>query len=371
MASTPSKHASRQWAPRVWEGCDFFTWLRLLARNRFAVEPKYLYIAVIVTIVSLLQTILRWLQLGLHGERIRRTPLPEAPIFVLGHWRTGTTLLHELLILDGRHAYPTTLQCFEPCHFLLSRGFIEKYANFLLPEKRAMDNMAQGWMRPQEEEFALALLGAPSTYTDFAFPKRPPLDPGSLTLQELAPKERRRWKRIFYQLIQAIHYADPRRLVLKSPPHTARVPVLLEIFPQAKFIHLVRDPVTLFASTVNLWMNLGAKHGFQTPVLDAALEAKVFREFRTIHESYESAKAAIPVGNLVEVRYEEFVKDLVGNMRTIYEKLGLGGFEEVRPKLEEYAARNKGYETNKYTITPEQRAKIVSNWGDIIAQQGY
>ena len=80
---------------------------------------------------------------------------------------------------------------------------------------------------------------------------------------------------------------------------------LLELFPNAKFVHLVRDPVTLFASTVNLWMNLGAKHGFQTPVQDAALEAKVFREFRTIHESYEAAKGAIPAGNLVEVRYEE------------------------------------------------------------------
>jgi omega-hydroxy-beta-dihydromenaquinone-9 sulfotransferase len=371
MASKSPNPAARQWAPRVWEGSDFFAWLRLLARNRFAVQPKYLYIAAIVTVVSFVQTLLRWLQFGLHGERIRRTPLPEAPIFVLGHWRTGTTLLHELLMLDDRHATPTTLQCFEPCHFLLSRGFVEKYANFILPEKRSMDNMAQGWARPQEDEFALALLGAPSTYTDFAFPVSPPLDPGSLTLEGLAPRDRKRWKRIFAQLIRTIQYADPRRLVLKSPPHTARVPVLLELFPQAKFVHLVRDPVTLFASTVNLWMSVGEKHGFQTPVRNAALEAKVFREFRTIHASYEAAKAAIPAGNLVELRYEEFVKDLVGNMRKVYEGLGLDGFEAVRPKLEEYVARNKGYETNKYTITDEQRAKIVAEWGDIMREQGY
>ncbi len=371
MTSNSPSPARREWAPRVWEGCDFFTWLRLLARNRFAVEPKYLYIAAVVTVVSFMQTILRWLQLGLHGEGIRRTPLPEAPIFVLGHWRTGTTLLHELLILDSRHAYPTTLQCFEPCHFLLSEGVIEKYGNFLLPEKRPMDNMAQGWQRPHEDEFALALLGAPSTYTDFAFPNRPSLDPGSLNLQGLAPRERDRWKRIFFRFVQSLGYADARRLVMKSPPHTARVPVLLELFPNAKFVHLVRDPVTLFASTLNLWMSLGKKHGFQTPVQSEALEAKVFREFRTIHESYEAAKASIPAGNLIEVRYEEFVTDLVGNMQKIYEGLKLEGFEDVRPKLEEYAARNKSYETNKYQITGEQRAKIAAHWGDIIAQQGY
>jgi hypothetical protein len=371
MAHTPPKTAGRTWAPRVWEGCDFFTWLRLLARNRFAVEPKYLYIAVIVTAVSFIQTLLRWLQLGLHGERIKRTRLPDAPIFVLGHWRTGTTLLHELLILDERHTSPSTLQCFEPCHFLLSEGFMTKHANFLLPDKRPMDNMAQGWSRPQEDEFALALLGAPSTYTDFAFPKNPPLDPGSLDLRGLTTRQLDLWKRTFYRFVQAICYADPRRLVLKSPPHTARVPVLLELFPNAKFVHLVRDPVTLFASTVNLWMSLGKKHGFQTPVHDEALEEKVFREFRIIHESYEAAKKSIPPGNLIEVRYEEYVKDLVGNTRKVYEALDLGGFTEVLPKLEAYAARNKSYETNKYQLTGEQRAKIAARWGDIIAELGY
>jgi len=371
MALPTPKPGGRTWAPRVWEGCDFFTWLRLLARNRFAVQPKYLYIAAIVTAVSFTQTLLRWLQLGLHGERIRRTRLKEPPIFVLGHWRTGTTLLHELLILDDRHASPTTLQCFEPCHFLLSEGFLTKYANFLLPDKRPMDNMAAGWARPQEDEFALALLGAPSTYTDFAFPNNPPIDPGSLDLKGLTSRERSAWKRTFYRFVQAIQYADPRRLVLKSPPHTARVPVLLELFPDAKFVHLVRDPITLFSSTVNLWMSMAKRHGFQTPQHDEALEEKVFREFRTIHESYEAAKAAIPPGNLIEVRYEEFVTDLVGNTRKVYEALGLGGWEQVLPKLEAYAARNKSYETNKYQLTDEQRTKIASRWGDIIAAQGY
>lgn len=366
----PPKPAGRTWAPRVWEGCDFFAWLRMLARSRFRVQPRFLYIAAIVTAVSFVQTMLRWLQHGLHGERIRRSGTPKSPIFVLGHWRTGTTLLHELLILDDRHTSPTTLQCFEPCHFLLSKDFLTKYANFLLPDKRPMDNMAAGWARPQEDEFALALLGLPSTYTDFAFPGNPPLDPGALNLN-LPPRSLCAWKRGFLRFIQGIHYADPRRLVLKSPPHTARIPALLELFPDAKFVHLVRDPVTLFASTVNLWMSMAKRHGFQKPLQDKALEEKVFREFRTIHDSYEAAKGMIPAGNIVEVRYEEFVKDLVGNTRKVYEALDLGDFGGALPKLEAYAAKSKNYETNKYQLTDDQRAKIAARWGDIIAKQGY
>jgi hypothetical protein len=171
--------------------------------------------------------------------------------------------------------------------------------------------------------------------------------------------------------VQALTLRDSRRLVLKSPPHPARLPGVLELFPDARFVQIVRDPYTLFASTVNLWTSMGKKHGFQTPRGGPELDEKVFREFRIIHERYEEGKKLIPAGRLVEVRYEEMVKDLVGGMRQVYEGLQLGEFDAARPALEEYAARSRGYETNKYTIDDAARAKITARWGDIIMAQGY
>ena len=107
----------------MWEGCNFFAWSRLLWRGRCAIHWTCWHIALVVTCVSLWHTLLRLFQEAIDGPRIRRTVLQHPPIFILGHWRTGTTLLHELLVQDERHAFPTTYQCMDPNHFLLTEGF--------------------------------------------------------------------------------------------------------------------------------------------------------------------------------------------------------------------------------------------------------
>lgn len=355
----------------MWEGMDGIGWLRLLARNRFAVEPPYWYIAAIVSCMSVTHTVLRWVQHGLCGDRIARTPIPHHPIFVIGHWRTGTTLLHELLILDERFTYPDTYSCLEPNHTLLTEHFVKRYMKWAVPNRRPMDNMAVGFDRPQEDEFALCMLGLPTTYTDFAFPNRPPAYPGSLDLSGLTASQLAHWKRTFRRFLQMLTFKDPRRLVLKSPPHTARVPVLLDMFPDARFVHIIRDPYVVFPSTVNLWKALARKHGLQTPRNDVAIREKVFREYRVIYDRLEEAKPLIPAGRFHEVRYETLVKDPVGEMRKVYAGIGLDGFDAYRPRLEAYLARNAGYETNRWQLPETDRDEVSRRWGDIIERLGY
>src|SRR5262249_6045277 len=241
----------REWAPRIWEGCDLFAWLRLLVRNRLAIHWSCWYIALVVTFVSFFHTLLRFAQRAWFGDRPERTPIREAPMFIIGHWRTGTTLLHEFLILDPRHTFPTTYECLEPNHFLLTEQFLTRSLPFLMPSRRPMDNMAAGWDRPQEDEFALCMMGQPSPYLTIAFPNRPPPCPEAMDLEGLPPRMLASWKRAFYRFLQALTYKDPRRLVLKSPTHSCRIKVLLELFPEARFVHIVRDPYVVFPSTVN------------------------------------------------------------------------------------------------------------------------
>jgi len=256
MASAPSSPPRKaEWAPRIWEGSDFFAWIKLLARNRFAVHPPYWYIAAIVTIVSLGNTLLRWLEAAAYGRIIRKTEISQPPIFILGHWRTGTTLLHELLIRDERFGFPTTYECLAPCHFLLTERLLSRLLWFLIPSRRPMDNMPAGFDRPQEDEFALCLLGAGSPYEMIAFPNRAP-GQEFLDLVDVSPRRLRRWRRTFKTLLRTITCKTGKRLILKSPPHTARIPVLKQMFPGAVFIHIVRDPYVVFPSTLNLWRTL-------------------------------------------------------------------------------------------------------------------
>lgn len=368
--SPPAKAGKRQWAPRVWEGTDCFTWLRMLAANNFAVPPSHWYIAAIVSVNSVLNVALRWALHGWHGDRVRDTVLDKPPVFVIGHWRTGTTLLHELLIRDERFGFPDMQDCFNPHHALLTNRFFKRYARWMLPEKRPMDNMLFGWERPQEDEFALALLGLPSTYTDFAFPGRAPMHPGALDLSGLTPAELTKWKRLFVRFIKEVTVRTGKQLVLKSPPHTARIPTLLELFPDARFVHIVRDPRVVFPSTINLWKSMARNHGLQKPAWPG-LEEKVLREFRVIYDRLEEARPLLKPGRFHEVRYEELVQNPVSELKKVYDGLELGGFDAARPRVEEYLRQNAGYETNKYDLTPAQRAAIEDRWGDVIRRYGY
>ena len=135
-----------------------------------------------------------------------------------------------------------------------------RWLGFLMPSRRPMDNMAAGWARPQEDEFALCMMGQPSPYLTIAFPNRPPQFSEYLDLQNLPPRAVARWQRAYLGFLRRLTFKDPRRLILKSPPHTCRIKLLLELFPDARFVHIVRDPYVVFPSTVNLWKSLYLAH---------------------------------------------------------------------------------------------------------------
>lgn len=360
----------REWSPVFWSGMDFFGWMRLLAQNRFDVHWTYLPRAGAITALSLFHTMYRWWSWPWVGWRWPKTQIEQEPLFIIGHWRAGTTLLHELMVLDERHTSPTTYECLVPNHFLLSEDFARRFLKFLLPAHRPMDNMPTGWDRPQEDEFALCNLGVPSPYLTVAFPNRPPQCQEYLTLEGVPPEEIERWKQALVRFLKQITYRTPKRIVLKSPPHTARVSTLLEIFPKARFLHIVRDPYVVFPSTVNLWKTLYRKHGLQPPRYEG-LEEHVFETFERMYRKFEADRGLIPADRFCEIRYEDLVKDPVGNVRAIYEKLKLGKFEAVLPALEEYVASTAGYKTNKYDLSPELREQIAERWGFFIRQYGY
>jgi hypothetical protein len=372
-ANASASRRRRRWAPRFFEGTDIFTWLRYLYRVRGRIDPPYWYIAGIITLTSTVNLMLRYLRQGWHGDRIRQTVVSQQPLFVVGHWRTGTTLLHDLLACDPQFSYPDFFACFNPNQVLLTEGFFRNYAHFLAPEQRPMDNMAVGWNKPQEDEFALCLLGVPSPYADLAFPRSAPLAPGALDLSGLSEHQLRLWKRTFQRYVQLLSYRDPRPLVLKSPPHTARVPILLELFPKARFVHIVRDPRVVVPSTVHMIQSMTRSHCLQRPpeTLENDLWERVLTQYELLYRRWEQARPLLPSGQMHELRYEDLIRDPLGQLRQVYQALGLAHFERALPHFQRYLQQTAGYETNKYHLTAEQRALIEQRCAAIIQRYGY
>ncbi len=359
------------WEPRMWTGMDAPNWFRLLARNHFAVSPIRIPMACILSGISVCNSMLNGLHWAFYHKKVAATEVEQTPLFILGHWRTGTTLLHELLVLDPRHTYPTTYECFGSSHFLFSARFFKWWLNFLMPRRRPMDNVAVGLDRPQEDEFAFCGLGIPSPYLDWAFANRPLKNQEYLDLRHITPEERQRWKDVFLWFLKCLTFKTPgKRIILKSPTHTYRVRTLLEMFPDAKFVYLVRDPFVVFPSTVNTWKRLQKYHGAQTPK-NKDLEEQVFRRFEHMYEVFEEDRALIDPDRLCELRFEDLVADPVQQVTAIYEKLGLGDIDAALPALERYVASLSGYTKNRYEISPELRQQISTRWAPYIDKHGY
>ena len=169
-------------------------WLQLLARHRWRVHLLRVPMAAIATVIAVGNSCLyRW-QRRRYGERIDRVQLPKPPLFIIGHWRSGTTLLHELLVRDANHAFPTTYECFAANHFLITGKIFPKLFRFLLPGKRPMDDMAVSFEHPQEDEFALISMGVPSPLLRVAFPNDPPPYLEYLDMEGTSPHELGRWE---------------------------------------------------------------------------------------------------------------------------------------------------------------------------------
>lgn len=366
-----SYHPYPFYSPRFWHGMRPSVWWRLLRQGRFRISPSRLALALGVTLVSPVNSVLAFLQQLLFRRRLRAAELHGPPVFIVGHWRSGTTLLHELMVRDERLSSPSTFQCFAPHHFLISEWFFRRFASWLLPGKRPMDNMDAGWDRPQEDEFALVNLGLPSPYRRIAFPNEGPVDLDYLDFEGVPEADRQRWLERLRRFLLAVSTVTGRPLVIKSPTHTGRIGELAKAFPDAKFIHITRDPRALFPSTCRLWQSLDSVQGLQRPH-EEGIESYVLTCLRRMYDSFHREREHLDPQRIIDIRYEDLTARPVETLRQIYETLRLTDFETVQPVIEQWArTEHKQYQTNRHQLSPEQESRIRHEWREYFTRYGY
>lgn len=349
------------------------TWWRLLRDGRFAISPSKLSLVAAVSFATPFNTGLGWLQRAIYGRKLSAASFHGPPIFIIGHWRSGTTLLHELMVKDERLSSPSTFQCFAPHHFLVTEWAFRRFFTWLLPQHRPMDNMQTGWDRPQEDEFAMLNLGYPSPYRRIAFPDQPPPDVQFLDTESVDWQAADQWAQGLQRFLLAVSCQTQRPLIVKSPTHTGRVATLARTFPGAKFIHISRDPRALFPSTVRLWKSLDQVQGLQVPSgSDGEIEDYVIHCLKVMYDAFHRQREQIAADHLIDIRYEDLVSDPVGQVERIYRQLHLGGFDPVRETLQQWAeTEHRDYQTNRHRLPADQEQRIRAEWADYFQRYGY
>lgn len=350
-------------------GITLGRWLRVLRDNEFAVDRPYWGRAAVITLGSVPNTLLAGWENLWYRQRIRKTKI-DPPLFILGIWRSGTSLLHNLLAQDDRFAYPNTYQVSFPQTFLTTEKINARLLGFFLPSKRPMDNVAFGFAEPQEDEFALWPLIGGFTM-GWAFPRRAGFYHRYLTLRDASVKEVAEWKTAWTWFLQKLAFKYGKPLVLKSPGHTCRIKVLLELFPEARFVHIRRNPVDVFRSTEH-WLRSGIPvWTLQRPDY-RDLEDRILRQYKQVYEVFFEERGLIPKGHFHEVRFEDLEKDPLGQVRNIYETLDLPDFNPVEPALRRYLNSLAGYRKNVFPeLPPKLKQRIAQEWRRSFEEWGY
>lgn len=346
-------------------------WFQLLKENRFAVEPRFWPRAALMTVTSFGNSLSHQLEQLVYGRRIEDVQIEHPPIFILGHWRSGTTHLHNLLSVDDRFSYPTFYHVEFPRGFLVTERFNKPWYSLFMPADRQIDQVAHGFDMPAEDEFAIAQISLLSSYLSWMFPKNMSRYDKYLTLQEATPEEIQRWKAALVEFVRKMTIKTGRPLVFKSPPHTCRIRLLLELFPDARFVHIHRNPFEVFSSTKR--MTEVIVRWTQLQSLDPSIvEDRIIRQYREMYDRYLDERNLIAANRLYELGFEDLRRHPLDHLRRLYEQLQLPSFEVVEPKLREYLQSVAEYKPAAYKPLPEPlRNKLVDQWRRTFNEFGY
>jgi hypothetical protein len=370
MKTTSQQHTTHQTTQHPLFGISTRQWMRLMKKNG-GIDRRYLHRAFFITVISLAASPVRLLFKFKYHQKINAITAHNPPVFIIGHWRSGTTYLHELLSYDPQFCYTTLWSTLLPQGCLI----LDPIKNFLarfLPSERPMDAIKVDMDGPYEDEAALAVLYPWSFFHCLHFPRNAEEQYlKSIHFQGLTPEEITQWKTTYLHFIQTILFMNPgKRFLSKNPPNTARISTLLELFPDAKFIHIYRSPYLVYLSTKKMRTRVLDKLALQD-ASEKEIEEQVIANYIRLMQSFFQQKEQLQSNRFVEVKYEDLVADPIKHLKIIYEALQLPGFDKAKPEMMKYLKQQSEYKTNVYAIDQKILQHVEEKWKFTIDRWGY
>lgn len=346
-------------------------WWKLLVHNKFAINPHYWPKATFVTYKSIRNSLRLKQETRIYAHEIEQAEIKTDPIFILGHWRSGTTLLQNLMLLDKQFAFPTVFQCNYPSTFLSIEPRIKKIYENYDAQARPMDGVEVSPLSPGEEEFALAVLTLQSPLLAWLFPRQEDYYDRYLTFKNVNQDEVEQWKSAFLFFIKKVSYRYDRQLLLKSPPNTARIKLLLELFPDARFIHIHRHPYVVFQSTKRLY-DKALPGALLQRAQSLNFTPGIIKRYSLMYDAYFEESQVIAPDKLIDIKFEDLESDKIGQVEQIYQRLNLDGFNLLKPNLEKYVASISDYKKNKHAeLDDSLKEQIFNAWQKSFQEWGY
>lgn len=354
----------------IWHGSSFGGWMKVLA-TRPPIHLSRLHKVASVTVFSVLNSLSNMCESAIFGRKIAKQKVEHDPVFILGHWRSGTTLLHNLMGMDPQFNFPNLYEVLFPGNFLLTEKVIGTLTSWAIPKTRPMDNVEAGFHMPQEDEVALLLLSGISPYLMLAHPTDPSKYEKYLELNEVPKATLDRWIERFQYFVKKLTIKSNKPIVFKSPTHTFRVPVLLKMFPNAKFVYIYRDPYAVYSSSLHLRRTLFTENGLSKIVMDDKMRDDMMKMYTHCIDSYERARRLIPEGNLHEIRFEDLEVDPLGEMHRLYEGLNLSNWEQLEVAIKKKLPELTRYRKNSFKMDEDTMRLIYSRWKSSFDRYGY
>ena len=312
-----------------------------------------------------------WLQSLLWGRALSRLQLPDDPVIVIGHWRSGTTYLHQLMSADPGAATARNVLTVAPQAALVLKPLIGRVLGPVMTATRPIDAVPWSACDPQEDEIGLARLTVDSHMAGVAFPQDYLRHFHRCTLSTTRHFQQ---QLLHFTRITWAHDGEGKRhLLIKNPAHSARVPLLLDLFPRARFVLMKREPADAVRSLTLVKQKLADLVGLQPAPDQQRQVEETAMAHRLLLEAFESARPMIPAGQLVEVEFDDLISSPLAAVERIYRELSIDGWDEARDAIKIRAERARTYSPDKVMLEPqaERRLQELVNPANATADQAY
>jgi hypothetical protein len=305
-----------------------------------------------------------------HRPRIAATRIKKDPVFIIGYYRSGTTYLITLFSKDPNRAYVSNVEGYLPTLFLGFPRLARWIINMSIPESRPMDNVVMTPEEPTEEEYSIGAYEKYSIYNGFVWPRNFKLYSRYNSFDGL-PDDLERWKRRhhwFTRKLTASYHG--KQIVYKNPTATFRIKHILQLYPNAKFVHIYRNPYEVLSSNIRYHDDVIKIYTVQNWDPEQIKEG-ILENYAEMYRKYEEQKHLIPEGHPVEIKYEDFIQKPMEHIEHIYRELDLEGFEEARPFMQEHVGSQRSYRPNKHKIGKNIVGSVNREWSHIVEMLGY